>query len=218
MRVSNESPPLAIKGTPEQIADRVRVEIEEGRLAPGTPLNQAELAARFGMSRIPVREALRHLAAEGYITYRPNKGAVVSAMSPEEVEEVVEIRECLETRIMDHAVDLLTPEALDEASEALDALNRARTPSQLHGAHQRFHAILFRAARRPRMAAIIESWRFRLDVDPDVEGARRRAFARATRDVHRRLLDACRKRNRKSVAKCVRDEYDIIRATLSTRS
>jgi len=215
MRMSNESPPLAIKGTPEQIADRVRTEIEEGRLAPGTSLNQAELAARFGMSRIPVREALRHLAAEGYITYRPNKGAVVSAMSAEEIEEVIEIRECLETRIMDHAVDRLTPEALDEASAALDALNRARTPAQLNGAHQRFHAILFRAARRPRMAAIVESWRFRLDVDPDVEGERRRAFARATREVHRRLLDACHKRDRKSVAKSVRDEYEIIRATMS---
>src|SRR5215813_5106156 len=88
---------LAIKGTAEQIADRVRMEIEEGRLPPGAPLNQAELAARFGMSRIPVREALRHLAAEGYVTYRANKGAnVVSAVDSDEIEEIIEIRELLE--------------------------------------------------------------------------------------------------------------------------
>ncbi len=204
---------LEVKGTADQIADFVRTEIEEGRLAPGTPLNQADLAARFGMSRIPVREALRHLAAEGYLTYRANKGAnVVSAIAAEEVEEILEIRECLESRIMERAVDRLTPEDLAEAEEALDALNRGRTPRELHGAHRRFHAVLFRAAQRPRMAAIIESWRFRLDVHPDVDGARKRSFARASRDVHRRLLDACRKRNHAAVARCVRSEYQIIRS------
>ena len=70
MRRSNavSRTPLPIKGTAEQIADRIRTEIEEGRLAPGAPLSQVDLAARFGLSRIPVREALRHLAAEGYVT------------------------------------------------------------------------------------------------------------------------------------------------------
>jgi len=217
MRRSNDvgRAPLPIKGTAEQIADRVRAEIEEGRLAPGAPLNQVDLAARFGLSRIPVREALRHLAAEGYVTYRPNKGAnVVSAASADDVEEIIEIRECLETRLMDHAVEKLTPETLEEAAEALDALNRAKTAQQVHGAHQRFHTLLYRAAERPRMEEIINGWRFRLDVLPDVDGARKRAFALATRDVHRRLLDACRKRNRKVVERCVAVEYGIIRATL----
>jgi DNA-binding GntR family transcriptional regulator len=64
------------------------------------------------------------------------------------------------------------------------------------------------------MAAIINSWRFRLDVSAGADAARKRAFALATRDVHTRLLEACRKRNRKAVARCVVDEYEIIRATL----
>ena len=217
MRRSNEGGRVAlqIKGTAEQIADQVRTEIEEGRLPPGAPLSQVELAARFGLSRIPVREALRHLAAEGYVTYRPNKGAnVVSAVSAEDVEEIIEIRECLEARLMDCAVEKLTPDVLDEAAEALKALNRASTAQQVHGAHQRFHTLLYRAAERPRMAEIINGWRFRLDALPDVDGARKRAFALATRDVHRRLLDACRTRNRKAVGRCVAVEYGIIRATL----
>ena len=207
--------PTPIKGTAEQIADRVRAEIEEGRLVPGAPLNQVNLAARFGLSRIPVREALRQLVAEGYVTYRPNKGAtVVSAMSHEDVEEIIEIRECLETRLMDRAIEQLSTEALHEAGEALDALNHATTAQQVHGAHQRFHTLLFQAAQRPHMTAIINGWRFRLDVRPDVDGTRKRAFALATRNVHRRLLDACRKRNREAVGRCVASEYRIIRATL----
>src|SRR4029453_16199512 len=131
--------------------------------------------------------------------------------SAEEIEEVIEIRECLEARLMDHALERLTAEDLDEAERALDALNRARVAQDLQGAHQRFHSILFRAAQRPRMAAIINSWRFRLHIHPDVDGARKRAFARATRDVHRQLLEACRKRDRKAVARGVRAEYEIIR-------
>src|SRR5262249_10996470 len=106
-----------------------------------------------------------------------------------------------------------TPEVLDEASEALEALNRARASHELQGAHQRFHSILFQAAERPRMAAIINSWRFRLDLHPDVEGTRKRAFARATRDVHRSLIEACRKQDHKAVGRCVVAEYQIIRAT-----
>src|SRR5262245_33354492 len=206
---------LEIKGTAEQIADRVRMEIEEGRLAPGASLNQAELAARFGLSRIPVREALRQLAAEGYITYRANKGAnVVSALAPQEVDEIIEIRECLEARLMDRAALRLTADALREAEEALDALNHAKSAHEVQGAHQRFHTILFQAAQRPRMAAIINSWRFRLDVHSVADRERKRGFALATRDVHRRLLDACRKRDRKAVGRCVVAEYGIIRATL----
>ena len=217
MRTSNQGgqATLEIKGTAEQIADRVRTEIEEGRLVPGAPLNQVDLAARFGLSRIPVREALRQLVAEGYVTYRPNKGAsVVSALPPEDVQEIIEIRECLEARLMDHAVEKFTAEALAEATEALEFLNHATTAKQVQGAHQRFHTLLFQAAQRPRMAAIINGWRFRLDAQPDADGAQKRAFALATRDVHKRLLDACRKRDRKTVGRCVTDEYRIIRATL----
>jgi DNA-binding GntR family transcriptional regulator len=213
--LTKTSSSLQIKGTAEQIADRVRMEIEEGRLAPGAPLNQVDLAARFGLSRIPVREALRQLAAEGYVTYRANKGAVVAtALDPEDVQEIVEIRESLEARVMDRATMRLTPEALDEAEKALATLNRATTKEDVFGAHQRFHTLLFQAAQRPRMAAIINSWRFRLDVSAGADAARKRAFALATRDVHTRLLEACRKRNRKAVGRCVVDEYEIIRATL----
>jgi DNA-binding GntR family transcriptional regulator len=209
---------MQIKGTAEQIADLVRSEIQDGRLVPGAPLNQVDLAARLGLSRIPVREALRQLVAEGYVNYRPNKGAVVSTLAEEDVEEILEIRECLETRLMERAIEHLTPETLREASAALDALNSARTPEQIHGAHERFHTILFQAAPRPRMTALVNDWRFRLDASPDTDGARKRAFARATRDVHARLLTACRNRDRRAVAQCVEQEYEVIRATIARLS
>ena len=161
------------------------------------------------------REALRQLVAEGYVTYRPNKGAtVVSKLAPEDVEEIIEIRECLEARLMDRAIGQLTAETLNEAAVALNALNRATTAQQVQGAHQRFHSILFQAAERPRMAALINGWRFRVEVPPNADGTRKRAFALATRDAHKRLLEACRQRNRKAVERCVSEEYTIIRTTV----
>src|SRR5258708_1022079 len=150
MGLSSEK--LAITGTAEQIAARIRTEIEQGILRSGTALNQVALATRFGLSRIPVREALRHLAAEGYLTYRPNKGAIVAgALSPEEMLEIVEIRECLEGRLMEHAVPRLNPAILRRAAASLKALNHA-TATEVLGAHQQFHTVLFEAAGRPHMA------------------------------------------------------------------
>lgn len=69
---------MFLKGTADQIADQVRSEIESGALAPGSQLSQVQLAERFGLSRIPIREALRQLQSEGYVIYRPNRGATVS--------------------------------------------------------------------------------------------------------------------------------------------
>jgi DNA-binding GntR family transcriptional regulator len=205
----------SITGTAEQIAARLRNEIEEGVLGPGTPLNQVALATRFGLSRIPVREALMHLAAEGYLTYRPNKGAIVAGtLSREETLEIIEIRECLEGRLMKHAVPRLAPEILRRAEASLKALNQAAA-SEVPGAHSRFHTILFEAAERPRMADIINGWRFRLDPRPDVDGRRKRTFALATRDVHRRLMDACGRADARTVRRCVAEEYEIIRSAVS---
>src|SRR5436309_3612384 len=212
MGMSSET--TVITGTAEQIAARIRAEIEQGTLGPGTPLNQVALATRFGLSRIPVREALRHLTAEGYLNYRPNKGAiVVGSLSPEETLEIIEIRECLEARLMEHAVPRLSAEILRQAAESLKVLNRA-TASEVIGAHQRFHTLLFQAAGRPHMAGIINGWRFRLDRRPEVDRSRKRAFARATRDVHRRLMEACGRADVEAVQHCVTEEYEIVRSSL----
>jgi len=201
----------SITGTADQIAARIRGEIESGKLPPGTPLNQVALANRFGLSRIPVREALRHLTAEGYLDYRPNKGAVVAgALSMDETLEILEIRELLEARLMTHAATHLTPSILAEAGESLRTLNRAG-PDVVAGIHARFHTILFAAAARPHMVGIINGWRFRLAPRPEMDGRRKRDFATATRDVHRRLIEACVESDVKAVQRCVSDEYAIIR-------
>lgn len=85
---------------PELVRDSLREAIYSGKLQPGEQLRQEELAERYGISRIPVREALRQLEAEGLVTRQPNRGAVVAALSVQEVIEMLDIRIGLECRAL----------------------------------------------------------------------------------------------------------------------
>jgi DNA-binding GntR family transcriptional regulator len=81
---------------PEEIASSLRRAVRERILSPGQALNQDELARLFGVSRIPLREALRTLAGEGLITIKPGLGAVVSELEPGDVDELYGLRLQLE--------------------------------------------------------------------------------------------------------------------------
>ncbi|GAA5190410.1 hypothetical protein GCM10023322_45480 [Rugosimonospora acidiphila] len=83
-----------------QVADTLRNAINQGILADGTPLNQVAIAKMLGVSRVPVREAMHQLRAEGLITVRPHHGAVVAALSVERVSEMYEIQALLEEYIV----------------------------------------------------------------------------------------------------------------------
>jgi DNA-binding GntR family transcriptional regulator len=79
-----------------QVAERLRVLIDSGELAPGTRLNEIELCNTMGVSRTPLREAIRSLATEGLIELQPNRGAIVSIVSQEDVSEILPIMASLE--------------------------------------------------------------------------------------------------------------------------
>src|ERR1700739_2717322 len=96
------------RSTPGLFADAIRLAILRGQLAPGQVLKQEELAKQFGLSRAPVREALRQLEAEGLVISYPHRGTVVAELSPEEIEEVFFIRITLETTVLQLAVPRMT--------------------------------------------------------------------------------------------------------------
>src|ERR687885_171179 len=82
--------------TPDLIADALREEIRRGRAEPGQALRQEEIATRFGVSRLPVRDALRRLETEGLVVVYPNRGAFVAEFSPDEVREIYDLPILLE--------------------------------------------------------------------------------------------------------------------------
>jgi DNA-binding GntR family transcriptional regulator len=89
-----------VTNMPAQIADEVRTMITRGSLAPGVHLGQAELAVTFQSSRVPVREALKLLAAEGVVTHDQNRGFFVASLSSVEARQLYRVRQLIEAEIL----------------------------------------------------------------------------------------------------------------------
>lgn len=142
---------------PEIVRDGLRQAILDGEYAAGAQLRQDEVAARFGISRIPVREALRQLEAEGLVTLIANKGAVVTTLSLEEVLELLDIRVALECRALKLAIPSLAIEDFEHLQEILDFYEIEAEPQGWSELNKSFHFGLYDACRRPRLLSMIET-------------------------------------------------------------
>lgn len=146
---------IARLSSTETIVSKIRDEIVTGRLEPGAPLRQDELATRFGVSHIPVREALRALEGEGLVEIRPRRGAIVAPLSADEFEEICEMRVALETAALRLAIPLLKKSDLALAAALLDRIDR--DPKRWGSLNSDFHCALYAAAQRPRMLDAIRT-------------------------------------------------------------
>ncbi len=129
----------------ERVHRHLRDEILANRLPPGTVLGEVTLAESLGVSRGPVREALGRLAAEGLVTIRPRRGAVVSALSAQEFLEAYQVREALEVLATRLAVPRLEPadlERLQDLVEQQAALADAGDVDAFFLANSAFHDLL----------------------------------------------------------------------------
>lgn len=143
----------------------LRDQILNGVLAAKMRVNPAEVADRLGISRMPVREALRQLDAEGLITMRPNRAAFVASLNAAEVEDLFEIRTALEVMAAGHAVRNLTDDSFAELAALKDRMDRVRDdkPEWLKR-HDDFHQAICEISGRKRLAQ--EASRVRLAIRP----------------------------------------------------
>ena|SRR5689334_18008675 len=129
----------------------LRERILRGDYPDGEPLRQDAIADELGVSRIPVREALRQLEAEGLVTFSPHRGAVVSTLSLEEIDELFELRADIECDLLRRAIPKMTREQLDRATEVLDEFQDALGASEASRwgpLNWHFHAALYAPANR----------------------------------------------------------------------
>jgi DNA-binding GntR family transcriptional regulator len=143
----------------EKVAAQLRADILHGEIGPGSRLSQHSVAERFGVSRIPVRDALQILAGEGLVRPMSNATAAVTGMSVAELQELYELREAVEPLATHIAVpnvgraDLLT---MRKQLEIMDEYADART---WLAANADFHAAVYKRANRPRMIELVERLR-----------------------------------------------------------
>jgi DNA-binding GntR family transcriptional regulator len=177
--------------TPDLIADTLRDEILRGTIPAGQPLRQEDLASRFGVSRLPVRDALVRLEAQGLVEVFPNRGAFVIALSADEVREVFEMRILLEGDMIERAVPRMTPDdwrTIDAARA--DAAHHANGPDWTLS-DWRFHRALYEPAARPRQLATIETLRGTVARYWAADTALRKTELLADHDA---IVEACRAR------------------------
>jgi DNA-binding GntR family transcriptional regulator len=147
----------------EQTVTRLRRFILEGDLEPGARLQEVDLAAQLGVSRTPVREALRELSSQGLVEILPHRGARVTRWSAKDLREIYELRSMLESHAAERAAtrmsgadveDLVT---LCEEMEACARRGHKHDLVQLSDLNGEFHSRILSAADSPRLATMLAS-------------------------------------------------------------
>ncbi len=143
----------------QDIQNRLRSDIVSGTFGFGSRLMIDELATRYGVSHMPVREALRVLHGEGLVVIEPNRGAWVRPLHPNFVEDLFDVRLAMETMLARRAAERRTEQHLQRLREAearLEALVAAGEVGSVPLANREFHAVINDAAGNPGALAVVE--------------------------------------------------------------
>ena len=182
--------------TTDLLADALREAIRLGQFQAGEDLTQESIATRYRVSRIPVREAMRRLEAEGLITFHANRGAIVTQLSSQDVREIYELRMLLEGDLMERAVPAMTAKDLEKAERIHEALESEKDPKEQDALNRAFHHTLYAPAQRPRQEALVENLRNLVERYQDLGRSLMKSTPAFQKD-HKSILKACRQRNPK---------------------
>jgi len=191
---------------PAVVVERLSELIIQGELAPGARLNERELCARLGVSRTPLREALRRLAHDGLVTLQPNRGAFVTEMSRDAVADSFELMAALEALAGELACERITDADVAEV-EALTyemmACHARRDLPEYYRLNRAIHDRITAVAGNAQLAEMsrklnlrIQNLRFRSNLDAQKWGA--------ALDEHRRMVELLRARNGAELAQLMR--------------
>lgn len=195
--------------------ERVRALLISGALAPGTRVDQAELAKRFGVSIVPIREALARLQSAGLIEIVPHRGVFVANVTADELVDIYTVREILEEQAARLAAAKLSDadiEAVSKIASAMVAAAKAKDYERLLVCNRELHFTIYRAADRRHMLHTIErlwdlSARYaHLQLHAVPERASEAMF-----EV-RRMVEACRRRDADALSLMVR--YKVHQTTV----
>ena len=202
------------------VCERIRSSIIDGGMPPGSQLNEVELAASFGVSRGPVREALQRLVQEGLLRSEPHRGVFVPVMTPEDIDDIYAARNALETA----AVQVITGssksssvyKALDRVVQAMQKAEDAGDWQAVANTDLDFHTILVAAAESPRIermfSTVISETRLCLSVLTGTYKGRDGLV-----EEHRRIIELIRANDSEGAVELLRRGFDDAVVTLKQR-
>lgn len=198
------------------IVDQLRQSILAGVHVAGTQLRQDALAETYNVSRIPVREALFQLEAEGLVRIAPHKGAVVSELSLEEINDVFDLRAILEPRLLAHSLPLLDSSDFDQLESIQTRFRNSiatRNIREWGEINAEFHLALYSRASQPRSQAIVAGLLQTSDRYTRLQLSNTAAMDTAEKE-HAELIALCRARKGDEACRFLAQHIETVRQGL----
>lgn len=191
----------------DALVETLRDEIVRGDLIPGQYLRLEEIASRYDVSTMPVREALRDLEAEGLVTSFPHRGAIVTQLSADELQDIYDIRVTLEEMATRLAVPLLTEATLAELTSLVEQMEQHQGDvAAFVKLNHQFHHTLYSASGRRHLCELNRMLRYRTQhylhvfiVEVEL------GHLPQTQGEHRAILEACKRGDAEQAAAIVHD-------------
>ena len=192
------------------VYNTLREAILKGELKPGERLMELQLASKLGVSRTPIREAIRMLELEGLAVTIPRKGAEVAKMTVKDMEDVLEVRESLDELAAKIACNKITEEQLQTLSKVKDAFEESTKTTdikQIAMYDEKFHDVIYESTGNVRLVNLLNNlreqiYRYRVEYLKNVE-----VYPRLIEE-HETILKALQDRNQELVVEAMRDHVE----------
>jgi DNA-binding GntR family transcriptional regulator len=195
-------PPIRSSSEPvKDIVMQLRNDIVTGAIPPGASLGQEALAERFGVSRMPIREAIRYLETMGFVTIEGNKRTRVAELSLEDLIDIYDMRIALESIAIQAAMPFLTNAQIDDAARIHETL-KSSDPLEFGLHNQAFHMTLYRPCNRLRLLAQIDNLFNAADRYLCISKAPPEQRQKSDAE-HLELLEICHRRDADAARKCL---------------
>lgn len=211
-RIADEMQPRTMAAR-DWVFQVIRTAIVRGVLPGGMPLRQDEISAALSVSHIPVREAFRQLEAQGLVRIYPNRGAVVTKLTKEEMANIMDTRILIELGALRTAFPYLTDSVLDEAESII---NQSENETDLHvieDLNLKFHFVLYKCANNDVLLQLIEQ--LHANVDRYVRQYYKVAEETSNSD-HRQLIEACRNKDMVLADAVLRTHLELAKKLLAS--
>ena len=192
------------------VFNTLRQAILTGELKPGERLMEIHLANRLGVSRTPIREAIRKLELEGLVTMIPRRGAEVAQITEKSLKDVLEVRRALDALSVELACDRISPEelkALAEACDAFETATKTKDPKKIAQAAVTLHDIIVRATNNSRLLQLVNNlseqmyrYRFEYIKDGNTHGQ--------LISEHRIIFESIRQKDKETAARTAKLHID----------
>lgn len=212
MKSSPPATPVVL--TADSITAKLRAMILSGEIGLGVQLKQEALARHFGVSRIPVREALKRLLAEGLVEHTPNAGSVVARKTVDELLEVLDIRIGLETRALALAIPNMRASDFKAARATMARYDASDHPPEWSDLNLEFHMHLYRPCRRPRLLRMIEDTVRGIDIHLRAQQSSKTG-RKMPQVEHEDILAACIEGNVKRATSLLQQHIEHTQAVLA---